>query len=50
MSLTYFNPSKETCLQVDESNKGLGTVLLQERKPIAFASKTLTEMDQDMQS
>ena len=29
MSLTYFNPSKETSLQVDASNKGIGAVLLQ---------------------
>ena len=46
VSLTYFNPSKETSLQVDASNKGLRTVPLQEGKPIAFASKALTETDQ----
>ena len=46
MSLTYFNPSKETSLQVVASNKGLGAVLLQEEKPIAFASKALTETEQ----
>ena len=46
MSLTYFNPSKDTSLPVNASNKGLGSVLLQEGKPIAFASKTLTEMEQ----
>ena len=46
MSLTYFNPSKETSLQVDASNKGLGAVPLQEGKPIAFASKALTETEQ----
>ena len=46
MSLINFNPSKETSLQVDTSNKGRGTVLLQEGKPIAFASKALTETEQ----
>ena len=46
MSLTYFNSSKERSLQVDASNKGLRAVLLQEGKPIAFASKALTETEQ----
>ena len=32
MSLTYFNPSKETSLQVNASNKGLSAVLQQEGK------------------
>ena len=46
MLLTYFDPSKETLIQVDASNKGQGAVLLQEGKPIAFASKSLMEKEQ----
>ena len=42
--LAYYNPQKETVLQTDASTKGLGACLLQEEKPIYFASKALTEM------
>ena len=42
--LAYYNPRKETILQTDASTKGLGACLLQEDKPIYFASKALTEM------
>ena len=42
--LAYYNPQKETVLQTDTSTKVLGTCLLQDEKPIYFASKTLTEM------
>ena len=41
--LAYYNPRKETVLQTDASTKGLGACLLQEDKPIYFASKALTE-------
>ena len=41
--LTYYNPWKETILQTDASTKGLGACLLQDEKPIYFASKALTE-------
>ena len=40
--LAYFDTTKDVTLQVDASQKGLGAVLLQEGKPIAFASKALT--------
>ena len=40
--LGYYDPSKELVLQTDASTKGLGAVLLQEGKPIYFASKSLT--------
>ena len=41
--LAYYNPQKETVLQTDASTKGLGACLLQDEKPIYFASKALTE-------
>ena len=39
----YYNPKKQTMLQTDANIKGLGACLLQEEKPIYFASKALTE-------
>ena len=41
--LAYYNPKKQTVLQTDASIKGLGACLLQEEKPLHFASKALTE-------
>ena len=41
--LAYYNPKKQTVLQTDAGTKGLGTCLLQEEKPVYFASKALTE-------
>ncbi|KAJ8885043.1 hypothetical protein PR048_011239 [Dryococelus australis] len=40
--LTYFNPDEPTTLSVDASKDALGAVLLQNNKPIAYASTTLT--------
>ena len=42
--LAYYNPNKLTVLQTDASCKGLGACLLQNEKPVYFASKALTEM------
>ena len=42
--LAYFNPRKQTVLQTDASIKGLGACLLQDQKPVCFASKALTEV------
>ena len=42
--LAYYNPNKPTILQTDASCKGLGTCLLQNEKPVYFASKALTKM------
>ena len=41
--LAYYNPKKQTVLQADASIKGLGACLLQEEKPVYFASKAPTE-------
>ena len=41
--LAYYNPNKQTLLQTDASIKGLGACLLQDGKPVYFASKALTE-------
>ena len=38
-----YNPRKQTVLQTDASIKGLGACLLQDEKPVYFASKALTE-------
>ena len=41
--LTYYDPNKEMVFQTDASIKGLGACLLQQGKPVYFATKTLTE-------
>ena len=41
--LAYYNPNQPTTLQMDASCKGLGACLLQNEKPVYFASKGLTE-------
>ncbi|XP_036845205.1 uncharacterized protein K02A2.6-like [Oncorhynchus mykiss] len=43
--LAYYDPNKELRLQVDTSKYGLGAVLLQEGKPIGYASKSLTDSE-----
>ena len=45
--LAYYNPNKPTILQTDASCKGLGACLLQNEKPVYFASKALTEMQKE---
>ena len=44
-TLRYFNPSLPMTIQVNASQVGLGAALLQIGKPIAFASKALTETE-----
>ena len=45
--LRYYDPKKELVMQVDASSKGLGSVLLQEGQPIAYASRALTKAQQN---
>ena len=44
-TLRYFDPSLPMTKQVDASQVGLGAVLLQNNKPIAFAKKALTNTE-----
>ena len=41
VALTYFDPNKETILEL----KGLGSTLTQDRKPFTFASKALSDVE-----
>lgn len=43
--LAYYDPGKEVTLQVDASKFGLGATLMQDKRPIAFASKSLTSAE-----
>ncbi len=44
--LSYYDPKIELEIQCDASKKGLGAALLQNGKPIAYASRTLTDTEQ----
>ena len=45
--LQYYDPKKPVVLQTDAHIKGLGAVLLQDRHPVYFASKSLAEAQQN---
>ena len=44
-TLRYFDPSLPMTIQVDALQVGLGAALLQNGKPVAFASKALTKTE-----
>ena len=50
VTLPYFNPKASTILQTDASKKGLGAVLLQNSKPVMFASRALTGSERNYQN
>lgn len=45
-TLNYFDENKPLSIQVDSSIDGIGAVLLQDGKPIEFASRALTDTQQ----
>ena len=44
--LSYYDPSKALVIECDASSKGLGAALLQDGKPIEYASRSLTDSEQ----
>ena len=44
-TLAYYDRTQPHTIQTDASEYGLGTALLQNNRPIAFASKTLTDVE-----
>ena len=50
VTLPYFNPKSVTTLQTDASKKGLGAVILQDSRPVMFASRALTESERNYQN
>ena len=50
MTLPYFNPRSATTLQTDASKKGLGAVILQNSRPVMFASQALTGAEKNYQN
>lgn len=44
--LSYFDPTKDTVLQCDASQTGLGACLLQEGHPVCYASRALTQTEE----
>ena len=43
--LQFFDNHKPLMIQCDASEKGLGAALLQDGKPVAFASRALTDTE-----
>ena len=44
-TLAYFDSSKPVIVQTDASKRGIGATLLQNGRPVAYASKSLTETE-----
>jgi len=46
-SLAYYDVNKPIVVQCDASTRGLGATLLQDEKPVAYASRSLTKSEQN---
>jgi hypothetical protein len=46
-NLKFFDASKPTVLEVDSSMKGLGAAIIQDRYPVAYASKSLDDTQRE---
>ena len=44
-SLTYFDTNKPVTIQTDARKRGVGATILQHGRPVAYASKSLTETE-----
>lgn len=44
--LGIYNPTKEVTIQTDASKNGLGCVIMQEGRPMAYASRTLSKSEE----
>lgn len=45
--LAYYDPKKDLTLQTDSSRQGVGATLLQDGRPLAYASKSLTPSEKN---
>ena len=45
--LAYFDPEKPVTVQVDSSSYGLGACVMQEGKPVAYASRSLNDAERN---
>ena len=50
IKLPYFSTEKECTLQVDASKKGFGAVLLLDGNPVYYASRSLSNAEQNYQN
>ena len=48
--LAFFDPSKAIQIQVDASKSGIGAVLMQNGKPVSYASRSLTNAQKNYAS